>query len=257
MSKLFSFFRISKDIFFQIEGSLAKRFQFLYGITSHYLLKTIEVSYTKFPELKIRTKDCVFLTRKNTIDFWMFWKDYEKETFMQLEKEAKQGDTLIDIGANIGIYSVTMAKRGLNVHSFEPIKSNFELLKKNILGNKLENVKAFNVALGSKKEEKDISYNPHEHGEGSLVLNIKGSVKEKVQVEKLDNLKIKPEKNCFMKIDVEGFELEVLKGTEKFIKKYKPKIIIEIWSEKTVKFLEALGYKKEGEIWHPTKRTVQ
>ena len=143
-----------------------------------------------------------------------------------------------------------MAKKGLSIYSFEPLKSNFGLLKENIRENKLGNVKAFNLALGNKKERKEITYNPHEYGEGSLSLKIRGGIKEEVNVDRLDNLAIDPKGKCFMKIDVEGFEYEVLQGGKGFIRKYKPEIIIEVWNEKTIKFLEALGYNKEGEIWH-------
>jgi len=86
--------------------------------------------------MKIKLNKCLFQTRKNTVDFWMIWKDYEKKVFNQLFKESKEGDTFIDVGANIGRYSVIMAYRGLRVYSFEPIKSNFKLLSLPIVFNK-------------------------------------------------------------------------------------------------------------------------
>lgn len=223
------FFKVSKDVFEQIQGKWITKLKFLGSIGSHYFLKLFGIEYTKFPPLKIKVRGCVFSTRKDTIDFWMLWKGYEEGIFTELDKRVKPNDTFVDVGANIGTYSVTMAKKGLQVYSFEPIRSNFDVLERNISDNgSKESVIAYNLALGDKARTAEIIYNPREHGEGSLVQDIPGGVKEEVNVKKLDDLSIKPRNKCFMKIDVEGFEYQVLLGAENFIRRYKPSIIIEI-----------------------------
>ena len=252
MKKIFRFVKVVADMSIQIKGNSLKKLFFLYSIFSHYLMKSLGIKYVNFPELDIKLEGLIFKTRKNTLDFWMFWRGYENKTFSQLKKEIKPGDTFIDVGANIGRFSAVMAKRKLQVYSFEPIKSNFSLLNKNIRKNKLNRfVKAYNLALGNKKQNSKISYIPHKHGEASIILDFKGGLKEEIKVDKFDNLKISPRNNCFMKIDVEGFEYNVLLGASKFIKKYGPKIIIEIWNENTKEYLKELGYEQIGEMWYP------
>lgn len=252
MKKIFKFFKIARDIFSQIEGNFLIKIKFIKSFFLHYFLKMFGMEYINFPELKIRVNNALFSTRKNTIDFWMCWKDYEKETFNQLKKEIKPNDTFIDVGANIGRFTIIMAEEGLCVYSFEPIKDNFELLRTNIKNNNLEKkTQLYNVGLGDKKEKKDICYIPYKHGEASVVFNFKKGIKEIININKLDDVKIKVQNNCFLKIDVEGFEYNVLIGAGKFIKKYKPKIIIEIWREETKEILKNYGYIQRGEIWYP------
>ena len=58
-------------------------------------------------------------------------------------------------------------------------------------------------------------------------------------------------KKVLLKVDVEGFEFEVLKGAKNFIKKYRPIILIEVWNEDTKKFLVENKYSPDGEFWYP------
>lgn len=255
MSKAIRGMRIIKDIVNQIDGSFFDKLKFVKSFSLHYFLKSIGINYFKFPKLKIKIEELKFITRKNTLDFWVLWKDYEKEIFNQLESEIKNGDTFIDIGANIGRYSMVMANNGLNVFSFEPIKSNFKLLEHHEKINNLnKKIIPYNIGLGNTKERTEIFYFAHKYGEASVVFNFKNGIKEKINIDKLDNIKIKPKNNCFMKIDVEGFEYDVLLGAKNFIKKYRPKIIVEIWKEETKDLLNEFNYSKSGEIWYPNEK---
>ena len=62
-------------------------------------------------------------------------------------KSMQPGEVLFDVGANIGIYSIFAAKRGVKVYAFEPESQNFAILQKNIILNKLDNCKAFPICL--------------------------------------------------------------------------------------------------------------
>ena len=62
-------------------------------------------------------------------------------------------DILIDIGANIGFYSILSSGRFGQIYSFEPNDRNFKLLKKNIKKNKLNNIQVLNFGLGEKEEK--------------------------------------------------------------------------------------------------------
>jgi FkbM family methyltransferase len=143
---------------------------------------------------------------------------------------------------------VSLAKRGCTVFSFEPVLSTFNQLKLNSeINNIKEKINLYNIGLGNKKEKKDISYDKSKHGEASLVFN-SGSEKEEINIDTLDNLiKDNFEGKVIMKIDVEGFEYEVLEGAKKFIERNRPIIIIEIWNKKSEEFLKKLNYSQISE----------
>ncbi len=111
-------------------------------------------------------------------------------------------------------------------------------------------INAFNVALGKENKEETISFS------GEMANNTGEGDKVKVTFKMLDSYNLKP---TILKIDVEGFEMDVLEGGKETIKKYKPKIIIETHSsdlEKQVKdFLEKLDYKvkHEGRVAYNSK----
>lgn len=132
----------------------------------------------------------------------------------------KSGDVVYDIGANIGIHTIFLAKRvgkkGVVV-AFEPEEKNSFILRRNIEINELKNVRVFTEALGDKNEQMYL-YKNKKGGIGKYSL-VKGTDRwsyKTVQVNKGDCLVSKknlPLPNA-VKIDVEGFEFPVLKGLE-------------------------------------------
>lgn len=148
---------------------------------------------------------------------------------------------VIDVGAQYGDYSVLCAKLYNSiVYSFEPLPTNFKILKKNITINKLnKKIKAFNVAVGAVNKNVVIKYSGDMGG-------VVGDSNLVVKMISLDNLSLKPN---LLKIDAEGFELDVLKGGVEMIKKNKPKIIVETHSKKLRRdvnsFLKNNRYKLE------------
>lgn len=72
----------------------------------------------------------------------------------------KDGDIFIDLGAHIGTWSVLMAMRNptFKVYSYEPLPENFDILCKNILSNRLTNIKPFNLAVSGTSEGKENIY---------------------------------------------------------------------------------------------------
>ena len=109
-------------------------------------------------------------------------------------------------------------------------------------GLKKDSIKAFNIALGNKEKTAMISYS------GEMANNSNKGKKIKATFRTLDSYKLKAD---LLKIDVEGFEMEVLEGAIKTIKKYHPKIIIETHSraleKQTKEFLSRLNYKLKHE----------
>ena len=127
----------------------------------------------------------------------------------------EEGDVVVDIGANYGDSAIWWAKKfGAKVFAFEPLSEVFGELEKNIKLNAVD-VDAFNVALGEGDEIAG-------HSIGGM-FTVGGDLK--IKTEKLDNYSF--EHVDLLKIDVEGFEYKVLKGSENTISTFRPKIIIE------------------------------
>jgi FkbM family methyltransferase len=146
---------------------------------------------------------------------------------------------VVDVGANIGYYTLLAAKVAKKVYAFEPDKETFEILKKNVEENNLKNVILFNKAVGNKNEKVGIEKNKDNYGDSRIQtpqasgqLPLTG---EPVQMVRLDDI-IK-EKVDLVKIDVQGYEIEVLEGMKKIIEKDKPIIFMEI-EEKNINSLK-------------------
>lgn len=150
-------------------------------------------------------------------------------------------ETVVDVGAQYGDYSIFLAKYiGVKkVYSFEPLVENYNIFTENIKLNNITNIEPYNIALGDKTSEV-------ERGILDNMISISESeMKSTIKIEKLDN--IPSIREDFLKIDVEGFEMEVLNGAIENIKVNMPKIIIEVHSyelkAEVKKFLGDLGYK--------------
>jgi FkbM family methyltransferase len=163
----------------------------------------------------------------------------EKELQVILQIIPKHGNFL-DIGANIGWYSLIIAKfyKKLKVHSFEPIKKTYDFLLKNIKCNFLSNVKVYNFGFYNKN--KKITFYTYPEGTGnSSIQNLSQS--KSIQVAKC-NVKVlddfiskKKIKVDFIKCDVEGAELFVFLGAKKVLLNNKPIVLCEMlrkWSKK-------------------------
>lgn len=165
-------------------------------------------------------------------------KFYELE-FLKLSLDRLKKDAIIiDVWANIWNHTIYWLYKWFTVISFEPIKKNFDLLEFNINNNKLE-LRSFiyNVWLWSKNEI--VKFKVDEMNMWACKKSKDWT--EEVKINVLDNYKIKP---SLIKIDVEGFELDVLKWAEKTINKYKPDLIVECNNKETQKFILNLWYKK-------------
>tara|TARA_Y100001949_G_scaffold155288_1_gene143417 strand:- start:207 stop:1010 length:804 start_codon:yes stop_codon:yes gene_type:complete len=137
--------------------------------------------------------------------------DYDPIETKIVRTHVKKNDITVDIGSNIGYYTLLMAKQGAEVFSYEPEPKNFELLKKNITLNDFSlNVKLYNKAVSDfNGHSKLILAARPEYGVGKHKLDTNRFGKESIDVEVT---KIELDKIDFAKIDVEGTELHVLRG---------------------------------------------
>lgn len=168
----------------------------------------------------------------------------------------KSFETAIDIGASYGWVTIPLARKFKNIHSFEVRDDVRSALAKNI-ENVLSNEKVdssihiHNFGLGDSDQKVSVAMNPK-----SGLSSIKDSSASKFpinqfEIKSLDSINIK--KVDLIKIDVEGFEYNVLKGCQKTIKKYRPFLIVEMNTgrseiefknrQKCLEFLFNFGYK--------------
>ena len=173
---------------------------------------------------------------------------YEAGLLEELQPYIKKNAVILDIGANIGNHSVYWAVRSnaKKIYSFEPIKDTFKILKKNVeINNLINKIKIFNIGLSNKKINGSISFFDFTNIGGT---HVKQDSNGNLLLDKLDNIKIEEDTVDFVKIDVEGHELEVLQGARETLLKYKPTIFVESFPDKKPKvhkFLTNLGYHLE------------
>ena len=126
-----------------------------------------------------------------------------------------------DIGANIGIHSLILAREhpDCQIHAFEPETLNFWKLLRNITLNKLENITPHLIAAGAKREVRFLSLQGYLSGLGQHSLQkTVSSLTTPVEVWNLDSYtrRKKIPRPDLVKIDVEGFELQVLERNEPY-----------------------------------------
>lgn len=182
---------------------------------------------------------------------------YERNTIRHLFNLCKPDMTFIDVGANIGFYSLTMAqflKKG-EVHSFEPNPYIHKLFQKNLALNSFSNIVANPVGLSDKNETLTIHFSKSNLG-ASSVYNTSSDMHEQIRLVAFDDYC--KEKNIqkidLLKVDIEGGELNFLKGATGMIRKCEKLILVmEIMEEHCIKagysaaelfeYVTSLGFK--------------
>ncbi len=157
---------------------------------------------------------------KTALESNVIFNSYNEMMVLKLIKiYSLKGYDFIDIGANIGLHTLTAATSNSNieVYSFEPESHNYQDLLKNIILNNCYNIRPFKMGLGNLTLNKTLNINEDwNKGKHSLKLNFPGSNKKIIiPLSTLDTFKdnIKS-KNLVIKIDVEGYEKEVIEGSK-------------------------------------------
>lgn len=178
-----------------------------------------------------------------------------EETYLKICSQYLKRDSIIfDIGANIGIHSVFFSNIALDgkIYSFEPSLSTYQLLLKNTFSHK--NIIPINSAVSDQTSITRF-FDCDDNALSSLKDTQRSNIQSTYDVlcYKLDDfLDFFPiSKLDFIKIDVEGFEYEVLRGMKNAVMKFKPIIFCEVYGgknsnknpEATLKYIEDLNYK--------------
>jgi len=189
---------------------------------------------------------------------------YEADESDMILKLIKPGDVVFDIGANIGWYTlnVLLKHKGTSVYSFEPIKSSYQYLKKNLTLNHQKTDKIYNIGLSDENKTVKFFFDT-ECTTASSMVNLredKDTVMVECEVKRLDDVfpSFGINRLDFIKCDVEGAEKFVFEGGIKTIRKYKPIIFSEMlrkWSKKfgyhpddIIHLLADIGYHCYGYI---------
>ena len=157
----------------------------------------------------------------------------ERYVVTKLRKIIKSGDICWDIGANIGFYTCFLAEQTKNtgaVVAFEPAVGTCRYLHENVSLNEFTNVTIVNKGLGDNTEQRQLYYSEAALAEGTASLKYPNgrTASERVTLDTIDNLIGKLPTPDFIKIDVEGYQLEVLRGGEHFLKTHAPLLMAEL-----------------------------
>ncbi len=166
---------------------------------------------------------------------WMEWAAYFgllNTTAEHILPRLKSGDYVVDIGTNIGSVIIPMAKKigpTGKAYGFEPSPGRFKKCQEHLIFEQITNAELIPKALGSSEGEV-ILESPDERNEGRTKINLSATEGERVKNTTLDRwvAEEKLKQINFVKIDVEGFEFEVLKGMKQVIHRFHPLILVEI-----------------------------
>lgn len=167
-----------------------------------------------------------FLESEDSVNLAIFGYEHEKFELNLFKNSLKKGDVVLDMGANIGLYSLAAAKIVGNsgkIYSFEPDPITFKNLKKNIESNKYNNVELINKAVSNKTGT--ITFTSSENITSRSKNHIKTADEQEKNSIKIHTIKMDDffeNKNNVInviKMDIEGAEFEALKGMKKIIDK--------------------------------------
>lgn len=186
-------------------------------------------------------------------------KEEIKMSLRIIRKNLGKGSVVLDIGANIGWFALHIGKafEDIKTYAFEPLPNAYSCFKDNIRINGLKNIELFNMGLSNRTYTTMFFCERERCSVSASMVNITGVRKYnqiKCRVQKLDDFIDR--KNIpvdFVKCDVEGAELLVLKGGLKTIRRHKPVLFLEMlrkWSAKygyhpndIIRLLGEIGYE--------------
>jgi len=157
--------------------------------------------------------------------------------------EALSNSTMLDVGGNCGHHALFCSKYAAEVYTFEPLQRFSQQIEEKISTNRIKNIRIGKYGLGEKNTEL-VFYPPHDNHTGLGSFVVKSDAKpiilpirngdELVREEMIENI-------GFIKIDVEGFEVPVVRGLAETISKNRPVIFIE-WTQASQTLLGDISF---------------
>jgi FkbM family methyltransferase len=219
--------------------------------------------YPKDDYCRLVRDNTVFEINRSDYVQWRLFYRVRDNALKEAKKNLEPGCIVLDIGANFGAFSLRLANyisdqrySDVDVHAFEPNPAVYYNYENNLkLNPKLSHiVRLHPFGLGDEIGERPFKYDTINTGAGR-VLPMKADSETVVNIKRLDEFvrHLQPKKITFIKVIVEGFEPEVLKGGWETIKKFRPPIFLEVtrswWAENgsatedVLANLKQLGYQ--------------
>jgi FkbM family methyltransferase len=176
---------------------------------------------------------------RSSAEQWAYWTgEYDPEMIQRFAAFLEPGNIVLDVGANIGFYSVALGRRlrqlgAGQVYAFEPVRVNYARLISNIALNGLEQVvSTFPIALGDAERDMVIQLRQDTKAvtENAFLrpdqTGLEASGQEIVRMMRLDTFAAQQGlSRCdLIKVDIEGAELMFLRGGETMLQQYRPVI---------------------------------
>jgi FkbM family methyltransferase len=199
---------------------------------------------------------------------------YESTVEAQISRTLQQGDAFIDIGANVGYFSIvaaTLVGEEGEVHGFEPNQRVCHLFEQSISANSLRNIRAVPAALWGEPTTLGLT---GQHNSGFAHVYLHRSEQAVGKARRVEATTLDTYARSFVhrpiklvKIDVEGAEIHVLHGMRQILQKYRPFLIVEAqdWSlsrfghrlEDMFALLEKYGYSACDLEGHETRSATE
>ena len=181
----------------------------------------------------------LFLDKEDSLLLYTRKNNYDRFEIVCLKQIIKKGDTVVDLGANIGYYTLILAQlvgKSGHVHAFEPEPSNFEILSKNVKENKHDNVTLVQKAISDKNGKVKLYVSKRNLASHRIFDAEDKRESVEVDVTTLDEYFQKSKKLVnFIKMDVEGAEGATILGASKIIEYSKNLIIMMEYFPKCIK----------------------
>lgn len=162
--------------------------------------------------------------------------EFDRENVAVFARLCDTDSRVLDVGANIGITAIAFSRICLagQVAAIEPLPHVYEYLRRNISASGAANVKTFNFALGSCEAAAVMQGHPSDYAASFIAdkyqIPATDHSAHNISIRRLDETfsELSLDRLDFMKVDVEGFELEVFAGAEKTLATYEPIVFFEM-----------------------------
>lgn len=166
---------------------------------------------------QLKLRNGITILAPENLQLWNHYNDiWEYKVYVE-DQDLNKTDVVIDVGANIGLFTLFASKHASRVYSFEPCPEYFRFLQENITNNQIENVHCYNEALAGRSGNRNLFRLPGSKTGDSLFASTAPTSTNPLRV-RCSTLAEVIERNGisrvdFLKLDCEGSEYEILFGT--------------------------------------------
>jgi FkbM family methyltransferase len=224
--------------------------------------EALEAEWRGTPLKQVKIRNGVVIESPGTIDLaFLFQETWRRAIYSPAGFEIEPGNTVIDIGANIGVFAIFAATRAaaVRVFSYEPFPENMKWLRNNIRLSGLKNVQARQQAVGAESGIRTLQISPHNWIVHSLFGDNGDANQLSVECVSFDEVMNQHGIECcdLLKLDCEGSEYEILqkcapetlKRVRRIVGEYHEGPHIEGTGEGLCRFLESRSFRVDN--FHP------